>query len=554
MNQPNYNTALYMRLSRDDEGYGDSISIETQRTILRKFAQDNQLRIYDEYIDDGWSGTNFERPNFKRMMADIESGKVNCVVTKDLSRFGREHIMMDYYLEFVFPEKRVRYIAVAENEDTEKGLSDFVPFKNLFNEWFAKDTSRKVKNSLAAKFEAGERVSAYAPLGYKKHPDVKNKLVIDEKTSWIIRRIYTLAFYGAGAAKITRTLTQEKIPTPGWLNYQRDGTFANIYRDAPEEKRYAWTIAQVKSILKDETYIGNTIHYRETNISYKNKKRIRKPQSEWMRVEGTQEAIISKEDFERVQQQIASRRRKQKNATTQIFAGLVRCADCGWSMKFATNKQNKIPYSYFSCTYYSQYGTGKCSKHYIRYDTLYAYVLARLQHWTEQVQLDRGQLICVLQKSLGGERVVETRRMQNELARVQKRCEEVNRLFARLYEDWASGRLTEYNFTMLSSKYQAEQQELRQKILDAKTKLDAQRELDNSAEKWVDLIRKYAGPTELTAELLNALIEKILVHEAVKLPDGSRQQKVEIFYRFIGNLDANSIQTSTVSQTVSLTT
>ena len=156
-----------MRISRDDEGYAHSIRIETQRTILRKFAQDNQLRIYDEYIDDGWSGTNFERPNFKRMMADIESGKVNCVVTKDLSRFGREHIMMDYYLEFVFPEKRVRYIAVAENEDTEKGLSDFVPFKNLFNEWFAKDTSRKVKNSLAAKFEAGERVSAYAPLGYK---------------------------------------------------------------------------------------------------------------------------------------------------------------------------------------------------------------------------------------------------------------------------------------------------------------------------------------------------------------------------------------------------
>ena len=296
-----------------------------------------------------------------------------------------------------------------------------------------------MKNSLAAKFEAGERVSAYAPLGYKKHPDVKNKLVIDEETSWIIRRIYTLAFYGAGAAKITRTLTQEKIPTPGWLNYQRDGTFANIYRDAPEEKRYAWTIAQVKSILKDETYIGNTIHYRETNISYKNKKRIRKPQSEWMRVEGTQEAIISKEDFERVQQQIASRRRKQKNATTQIFAGLVRCADCGWSMKFATNKQNKIPYSYFSCTCYSQYGTGRCSKHYIRYDTLYAYVLARLQHWTEQVQLNPGQLICELQKSLGGERVVETRRMQNELARVQKRCEEVNRLFARLYEDWTSG-------------------------------------------------------------------------------------------------------------------
>ena len=285
------------------------------------------------------------------------------------------------------------------------------------------------------------------------------------------RRIYTLAFYGAGAAKITRTLTQEKIPTPGWLNYQRDGTFANIYRDAPEEKRYAWTIAQVKSILKDETYIGNTIHYRETNISYKNKSGYAS-----RRVNGCVSREPRKQSFPKRTLSVYSSKSppgegNKKNATTQIFAGLVRCADCGWSMKFATNKQNKIPYSYFSCTCYSQYGTGRCSKHYIRYDTLYAYVLARLQHWTEQVQLNRGQLICELQKSLVGERAVETRRMQNELARVQKRCEEVNRLFARLYEDWASGRLTEYNLPCFHQKYQAEQQELRQKILDAKTKL-----------------------------------------------------------------------------------
>lgn len=196
------------------------------------------------------------------------------------------------------------------------------------------------------------------PRSDTKTPDVKNKLVIDEETSWIIRRIYTLAFYGAGAAKITRTLTQEKVPTPGWLNYQRDGTFANIYRDAPEEKRYAWTIAQVKSILKDETYIGNTIHYRETNILYKNKKRIRKPQEQSLRVEGTHEALISRDVFDRVQDLSAKRRRSQKNAVTQIFAGLVRCADCGWSMRFATNRQNKTPYSYYSCTYYSQHGRG----------------------------------------------------------------------------------------------------------------------------------------------------------------------------------------------------
>ena len=200
MKQPNnaklYNTALYMRLSRDDENYGDSVSIETQRTILRQYAKEQGLPVVGEYVDDGWSGTNFERPGFQRMMEDVEAGKVNCIVTKDLSRFGREHVMMDYYLEFIFPEKQVRYIAVAENEDTEKGLSDFVPFKNLFNEWFAKDTSRKVKAALHAKFAAGQRTFAYAPLGYKRHPDVKNALAIDEETRWILEEIFGLAAPG----------------------------------------------------------------------------------------------------------------------------------------------------------------------------------------------------------------------------------------------------------------------------------------------------------------------------------------------------------------------
>ena len=191
MKQP-YNTALYMRLSRDDENYGDSVSIETQRTILRQFAKDNQLHVMDEYIDDGWSGTNFERPNFKRMMDDVELGKINCIVTKDLSRFGREHVMMDYYLEFVFPEKKVRYIAVSDNEDTEKGLSDFVPFKNLFNEWFAKDTSRKVKTALHAKFAAGQHICTYAPIGYKKHSEVKNLLRSTRKPDGSSKRYLTL--------------------------------------------------------------------------------------------------------------------------------------------------------------------------------------------------------------------------------------------------------------------------------------------------------------------------------------------------------------------------
>lgn len=231
-----------------------------------------------------------------------------------------------------------------------------MPIKILFCEWYAKDTSKKVKAADYAKFLNGERPGAYAPLGYVKHPEIKNKLAVDEETKWIIEKIFDLAFHGAGASKITGILIEEKVPAAGYLNYQRYGTFAHIYANAPEEKAYAWTIAQVKSILKDETYIGNTIHYRQTNISCKNKKSVRKPVEEQMRVEGTQDAIISKEVFDQLQEQIANRRREQKDGTTQIFAGLVRCADCGWSMSFGTNKNNGKPYSYFNCISYRQHG------------------------------------------------------------------------------------------------------------------------------------------------------------------------------------------------------
>lgn len=510
-----------MRLSRDDESYGDSVSIETQRTILRKYAADNGLHVVDEYVDDGWSGTNFERPSFKRMMADVETGKVNCIVTKDLSRFGREHIMMDYYLEFVFPEKQIRYIAVTENEDTDRGLSDFVPFKNLFNEWMAKDTSRKVKAALHSKFANGERIFAYAPLGYKRDPEKKNALVIDEDTKWIVEKIFAMAFHGQGAASIAHTLIREKVPTPGWLNYSRYGKFANIYADAPEEKRYAWTIAQVKTMLKDETYIGNTIHNKQTNISYKNKKRVRKPVEEWVRVENTHEAIVSKEVFEQVQEQIASRRRTMKNGTRQIFAGLVKCADCGWSMAYSLKTQSKTPYGIYRCSKYGQ-GTGHCSAHHIRYDVLY-YVLDRVRYWAKQAEIDEDALLQRLLKTGDRERLAATKKQATELSKAEKRKSEVDKLFAKMYEDWAAGRITEYNFSMLSQKYQSEQQELASRIEALRTQLSAQEQSTADAEKWMQLIRQYTNPTELTAELLNTLIEKILIHEAVKQPDGTRE-------------------------------
>ena len=538
MKQPQYNTALYMRLSRDDETFGDSVSIETQRTVLTQFVREHpEFHMVSEFVDDGWSGTNFDRPQFKRMMEEIEAGNINCVITKDLSRFGREHIMMGYYLEFVFPKLKVRYIAVNDNEDTDKGLSDFVPFKNLINEFVAKDTSRKSKAAFRAKFLNGERVNSMAPFGYKKHPEIKNKLMIDEETAWIVRKVFDLAFHGLGIKRIANTLMDEKIPCPGWFQYTRNGGCARFFEGQPDEKKYMWSMAYLKVLLKDETYIGNTIHNRWVTVSYKNKRMIRNPDEKCLRIEGTHEAIIEADVFEAVQKQIASRRRGCKNKTSQIFSGLLKCADCGWGMRYCARTGKRNPYAHYTCGKYKDYQTKGCTTHYIRYDALYAYVLARIQHWSARAIQDEDALLRQLLSAGDRERNAAQKKQAAELKKARKRKVEVDGLFAKLYEDWAAGRITEYNFNMLTDKYQAEQVELEEKIDTLTAELDAVKQTESDARNWIDLIRQYANPTELTAPLLNALIEKILIHQSVKGEDGEQEQEIEIFYRFIGKID-----------------
>ena len=505
-----YNTALYLRLSRDDELQGESGSIQTQRMMLRQYVAEHGLTVVDEYIDDGWSGTNFDRPNFQRMIDDIEDGKINCVVTKDLSRLGRNYILTGQYTEIYFPSKGVRYIAVNDNVDTLNGESELAPFLNILNEMHARQTSKKVKAAMRTRFANGAHYGAYAPLGYIKDPDKKGHLLVDTETRWIVEKIFDLAVHGRGAASITRILV--------------------------EEKAYAWTIAQVKSILKEETYIGHSVHNKQSNISFKNKKKVRKPQEEWYRVENTHEAIISEDVFRQVQEQIASRRRRQKDGTTQIFSGLVKCADCGWSLAYGENKQNKTPYGYYHCSKNGQ-GLRQCSMHYIRYDVLYAYVLSRLQYWSKQAQQDEDKLLKRLLNASDKERSSAKKKQASELKKAEKRKAEVDGLFAKMYEDWSAGRITEYNFNMLSEKYQSEQRELDEKIRQLHKAMESAAQTAVDAEKWVGLMKQYVNPTELTAELLNTLIKKILVHEAVKGEDGSREQEVEIFYRFIGKID-----------------
>ena len=536
MKQQIYNAALYMRLSRDDELQGESGSIQTQRMLLRDYAREHNFRVVDEYIDDGWSGTNFDRPDFQRMIEDIEEGKINCVITKDLSRLGRNYILTGQYTEIYFPTKGVRYIAINDNVDTENGESELAPFLNILNEMHARQTSKKVKSAMRARQANGAHYCAYAPLGYIKDPERKGHLIPDEENRWIIEKIFQLASQGMGAAKINRILTEERIPTPAWVAYQRDGSFAHIFQDQPEGKRYDWTIAQLKNILKDETYIGNSVHNKQTTISFKNKKKIRKSQEEWFRVENTHAPLVEKEVFELVQSQIDARRRKQKDGTTQLFSGLVKCADCKWSMRFGTNHQNKTPYSHLSCSQYGQFGKRKCSAHYIRYDALYTLVLERLQKWIDLAKQDENTLYQMILQSGSKEREATKRKQAAELKKAEKRRSEIDALFAKMYEDWSSGRITEYNFNMLSAKYQSEQEELDKQLIVLKAEAEESKQSENDVQQWIELIRKYNDLSELTPELLNAFIERIYIHEAVKNADGTRTQKVDIHYRFIGNI------------------
>lgn len=536
MTEPTYNAALYMRLSRDDELQGDSSSIITQRQMLRKYADDHRILVYGEYVDDGYSGTNYDRPDFQRMIQDIEDGKVNCVIVKDLSRLGRNYILTGQYTELYFPDKNVRFIAITDNVDSLNGDNEFAPFKNIINEWYARDISKKVRTALQTKYAMGQRFCTCAPIGYKKSPDSVGKLIIDEETKWIIEKIFACALSGQGAGHITKVLLKERVPTPSWINYQRDGSFAHLFEGQPEIKRYAWTITQVKHILTDETYIGNTIHYRQSTISFKNKKRVRKPESEWLRIENTHEPIISKEEFDHVQSLIKSRHRETKNGQQQIFAGLVKCSDCGWTMRFGTNKQNKNPYSHLTCRKYNQMGKEFCTMHYIRYDTLYEYVLSRIRYWANFAQQNEDELLAYLEKSDDKKSTSSKQKAVSDIKKSEKRLKELDSLFAKLYEDRLKEKINERNFNMLTAKYQQEQDELQKLVETLSAKLQEEKEDASNKKKWVELIKQYTDPQELTAPLLNALIDKIVIHEAVTTEDG-KEQEIEIFYRFIGKID-----------------
>ena len=466
------------------------------------------------------------------MLSDIEAGHVNCVIVKDLSRLGRNPIDTGYYIEQYFRIRNIRFIAVNENfdtatpEDARSGI--IIPLRNMINEAYALDIGRKIRAQQRQAMKDGKFIGARTPYGYLKAEDDCHQLIIDPVAAVVVQRMFRWASEGAGLNTIAVRLNEAGVLTPSYYKkMQGKITHENLLGSGK------WQTRTVGVILRSEVYTGDLVQGQTKTVDHR---QVKADAEEWTVVRDTHEAIISRDVFEQVQKQIASRRRQQKDATTQIFAGLVKCADCGWSLSYGENRQNSKPYGHYHCSKYGQ-GTRQCSMHYIRYDVLYAYVLSRLQYWSGLVQHDEERLLKRLLNANDKGQAAARKQQAAELKKAEKRKAEVDTLFARMYEDWAAGRITEYNFSMLSGKYQSEQAELDEKIERLQSAIATESQNAADAEKWIALMKECVNPTELTAELLNTLIEKIVVHEAVKGEDGSREQEVEIFYRFIGKID-----------------
>lgn len=529
--------ALYLRLSSEDDKRSESMSITMQRKILREYCDKQGITVYDEYTDDGYSGGNFDRPRFKRMCEDIEAGKVNCVITKDLSRFGRNHYMIGYYIYEYFPEKNIRYISVSENIDTDDGECDIMPYLNLNNEFVLKETSRKVKATFRKKYEDGEYITPTAPIGYIKDPEKKNHLIPDPETEGIVRRVFELTAQGVGKQKICRIFEADKVPTPAWISYQRTGAFAKVFANAPEEKKYQWCVHAIDGILNNEVYIGNSVHYKQVKISYRTKAVKRNPEDKWLKVGNTQEPIISKELWDAVHVNRNTKQRSSKDGTTHIFSGLVKCADCGKTMSLKTKTKNGKEQKTLDCSTYKKYGPSRCSGHHISYNNLYAFVLSRLQFWVTAVKEDKDALYAYLSETMADKDVTEIKQTENKLKAAKKKLGDIDRKLIKLFEDRDKGVVSEKNYLMMVKNYEDDQTKLEEDITEYERILLASRETESSVKSWIGIIGKYKEITELNADVLNEFIEKILIHKPQKDENGNRIQKIDICYRFIGNID-----------------
>ena len=527
-------TALYPRLSHEDELQGESNSISNQKRILETYAKQNGFSNLRWYTDDGYSGANFQRPGFQAMLADIEAGKVGTVIVKDMSRLGRNYLQVGMYTEMIFPQKGVRFIAINDGVDSAMGDNDFTPLRNLFNEWMVRDTSKKIKAVKRSKGMSGKPITSKPVYGYLMDED--ENFIIDEEAAPVVRQIYSLCLAGNGPTKIARMLTEQQIPTPGTLEYRRTGS-TRRYHPGYECK---WATNTVVHLLENREYTGCLVNFKTEKPSYKLKHSIENPPEKQAVFENHHEPIIDRETWERVQELRKQRKRPNRYDEVGLFSGILFCADCGsvmYQQRYQTDKRKQDCYI---CGSYKK-RTADCTAHFIRTDLLTAGVLSNLRKVTSYAAKHEARFMKLLiEQNEDGDRRRNAAK-KKELEAAEKRIAELSAIFKRLYEDSVTGRISDERFTELSADYEAEQKELKERAARLREELSKAQEATANAEKFMNVVRRHTTIEELTPTLLREFVEKIVVHESVAL-DGKRRgklrrQEIEIYYSFVGKVE-----------------
>ena len=520
-------TALYVRLSRDDENEGDSNSIQHQIEILTKYCKDHAIFLYFQKLR--YLTSAFKRPGFLDMIGDIEAGLVNMVIVKDMSRFGRNYLEVGLYTEIRFPEMGVRFIAVNDGVDSDDQMgNDFTPFRNIINEWYAKDTSKKIRAVFRNKGMSGQRLAVNAPYGYIKGED--GHLLVDEETAPVVELIFQLCVEGNGPGKIARMLKEREIPTPGTITFQRTGQTSRYFPDDP----CRWNPATVLSILGQDAYLGRTTNFKTTKLSYKSKKTVINSPDKWAVFEGTHEAIIDKETWEIVQKSREHRRRPTKMGEMGLFSGLAYCADCGAKLYHHRSiTLTKEQESYICSNYQSR---KKCTAHYIRAVVLEQLVLQNLQRVVAYAQEDENEFVRRVMENKTAVQRAEQEQAKRKLEKQERRISELDRIIQQLYEDRVSGALSAERFAKLSGGYEKEQEELKQSAKELQAIVNTIETQAVNVQSFLKIVRKYTAPTELTPALLREFVEKIVVHAPDK-SSGHRTQRIDVHYNFIGEID-----------------
>ena len=527
---------LYGRLSQEDDRAGDSNSIVNQRLLLERYAQTNGFENTIFLADDGYSGTNFDRPSWKKVIEMIERDEVETLIVKDMSRLGREYLQVGQLTELYLPAKGVRFIAINDGVDSlVESSTDFNPIRNWANELHAKESSKKVRAVKKLQAERGERLGGRPPYGYRKRSNDTKEIVPDEDTAPIVQRIFELCTSGKGPNQIARILTNEKVLNPSNYYYQKYGT---SHRHLDTTRPYSWSGSTVTGILDNKVYLGHMPGLRNTSISYKNKKHILRPESEQVLVENTHEALVTQERWDIVQTVRQHKKRTPKQMDEpNMFSGLVYCADCGKLLvlhRASTMKKTKYN---FQCYTFGKRGKGNCSPHHIREMDLMKIVLDDIRRVTHSARTQERQFAQYINQKNSVELRREMNVLQKELDTMRKRNSELSLLFKRLYEDHVLGRVTAEQFRMLSSDYNAEQKALEDAIPEKEARLEKLRASAANVDTFIEKAKRYTAIDELTPELLRLFIQRIEVGERSKKYSRSAAQSVRIIYRDIGSMD-----------------